>query len=165
MRQVTALSPVRAARGGYNPLIIPANLVQVGTDADLLTKVLWTADIPGGTFHGEDVGVRIVVSGQVAATVNNKTIRLLVGGSTVVSDTGAINGGGFRIVCDLFRFGGTAFQAVGHSVMLRTDLCNFVNLGPFNPLNPLTVVMNAQNAVAVANEIVKRQATIERITR
>lgn len=140
---------------------LTTNTTQVGTDADLLEKDLWTYDLPANTLSADGKGIRITAWGSGAANANSKTIRGHWGATVVVLQGASINASGWRVVYEVVRTGASAQVGQGN---LWANALTSINV-PVAPAEDtsgaITIKVTGQNAVASANDIVFRGAIVE----
>lgn len=149
--------------------IIPGGLLvsdntATGTDAATSAKTLATVNIPAGIFLGSPNGgaaVRVLAWGGFAGNANGKTVTVTVGGTTVASDNGAHNGGGWA--CEVLLLNPVDSGAIfftSHMWQLRATVRNQNTISPTLSA-AIPVVVIGQNAVATANDITYKGMIIE----
>lgn len=140
--------------------LIAVDTTQAATGNDTNPTVLFTYSLPANTLSRDGSAIRVTHFGSLAANGNTKTIAATFGSTTVSTDNGAINSGGWQITYIVVRTGSATQVIPAHSVMLRTDLQNFVaQTKDFTAAITLTVV--GTNGSASANDIVYRGTIIE----
>jgi hypothetical protein len=131
-----------------------------GTDADLLSKTLWTYTVPGGTLHTEGKTLRVRAWGQVDATVTTKTITFRVGGTAISSPTGSVTSDSWYFDATIIR-AGSASQRVIVNGHLAGAVARGIVSTTHTMANDMTVSVTAVNGTAVANQITFTAALVE----
>lgn len=141
--------------------VLTSSTAQVGTDANLTEKTLWSWDLPADTLTADGQAIRIRAVISTAANVNSKTVRMYFGATLIKSRVTTVSGAGIILEGVVHRtgasaqYGSTNDESTGGSadVGLTTPAENLAG--------PVTIRVTGQNAVATANDIVLRNAVVE----
>lgn len=143
-------------------LLLHSSTTQAATIGDTNETTLWSYTLPANTLRADGRGIRVTLTGTLAANANTKTISFKFGGTIVVSDNGSINSGAWKIVAEIVRKGVGSQVVNGASFMLRTLLNSGATLS-FDETTALALIMTAQNGTANANDVVFTSARVELI--
>lgn len=159
---ITAVAPTRNAGSGTGTFVAAGRFARsstaVGTDADLVEKVLGSIPYPANTLTANGQAIRVTAWGTFAANGNTKTLRMRangLGSSTVSSASGAYNGLSWRIELVFQRTGAATQDNSAMTYVGTTIAANDVVLGHTVALNgDATLVITGENGFAAANDIV-----------
>jgi hypothetical protein len=155
------LPQMEAGPGG----VIERSTTQAATIADTNETTLFTFSLPANTLSENGKGVRITAFGTYGATVNNKTIKVKFG-ATTIADTGAAaaNGTAWHVIGTILRTG-AATQLTSAVRMVGAFASGSGVSMPTTPAEDTTaaiaIVVTGTNGTAAANDIVFRGAVVE----
>lgn len=143
--------------------IISNSVGDVGTDADMLEKVLKTYSLPANYLV--TTGDKIIVKAYftTAANANGKTIRLYFGATVIDTYVGNFNAASFWVEFEVIRTGAaTEFCKASLVSDATTALVDAgFNTAAESLAGTVVVKVSGQNAVAAANDIVCKQMDVE----
>jgi hypothetical protein len=127
------------------------------TIADTNETNLWTYNLPAGALSADGRGLRITAWGTVAATANNKTIKIYFGASSGISfDAVAANGGSWRGILEVLRSSATS-QAILNFGNVRSagiDTQTITSItGSETMANAVSIRVVGLNGTAAANDV------------
>jgi hypothetical protein len=146
--------------------VLTVGTTQVGTDAAVTEKDLWTYSLPANTLSANGKTVRVSAFGTVANNANNKTIKLYFNGTSITTTTTVAATAGWRIEADIVR------TASGAQISCAT-VWTFNTAGNVPARNiqvtshtatdtaAIAIKVTGQNGTANANDIVFRVASVE----
>jgi hypothetical protein len=136
-----------------------------GTTAVTTEETLFKETLSAGLLSADGMGVRLTVYGTTAANANNKTIRLKIGGNTIVqnSTTAAPNSLQWKASMDVIRSGATSSVCWGSIVF--NGVADEVDTSKpgITWANAIDVDVSGQNGTASANDIVVEMVVLELI--
>lgn len=147
--------------------VLTVSTTQVGTDANLNEKDLWSYSLPANTLNADGRAVRIEAWGTGAANANAKTVNFYIGGTVFVAATAQTsNPLVWRVFATLIRTGAAAEvlnASMTHGIGsngVQTVRAN-VAAGAFDTTQGMIIKVTGTNGVAVANDILFRGAMVE----
>jgi hypothetical protein len=130
-----------------------ASISPAGTSAEVLKSV----SIPAGAWHTDGMGFRLFAYGRTAATANNKTIAIFIGGSggTSLFTTGATAANDKEWFIDLFivRTGAAAQRTFGQG-MINAAVINPQSTAATVALTAATTLDIVVTAATAASDII-----------
>jgi hypothetical protein len=146
---------------GYFPFILSTSTTQVGTDANLNEKDLWTYSLTAGHLSTNGHAIRFTAYGTLAANANNKTLKGYFGATQCGALSTTASGSHWEIRCLIMRTG-AATQNSGGVITIGLGNTNVTHATPAETLSgAVTVKVTGQNGTASANDIVFRTAIVE----
>ena len=159
---------VQGPTGPPDQHVLYSNMTAVGTDANLLEKLLGSYTLPANTLNATTIGIEVVFFGRFQTSGFDKTITLKFDGNVVLSWTGSIGNGWYFIGrANIYYVNATNAKAVGRiqvgTVTGFTSGTHNVQSYTTNFNSPIPIEVTGQNATPVANSVVLEGIIIRKI--
>ena len=144
---------------------IDYNTSVVGTSAITTEETLFTSSLAAGLLAADGMGIKITVSGSVAATANAKTIRLRVDNNVISYNkvTTSPNNLKWKIEAFILRSGATSCIATGDFTFSSVASDLDLTTPAITWANAIDVSVTGHNGTAAVNDIVLGPVLIELI--
>ena len=143
--------------------VIDVSSATVGTDANTTEKTLYTYTLPAGTLDADGKAIRVLISGEFAATATVKTLRFKFGATTFTVNGQTTSPNGVIWVSEfvVIRTSATAqFISKRTTVVGATNQNVSYSTAAETMANAITILVTGQNGTGNANDITINSALI-----
>ena len=159
--QLTINSLIQSINTGVSGLL-NSQFTASGTGADTTEDTLYTYSLPANALKTPGQTLHVHCWGATGATVNNKTMKLYFGASTITTPTAATNAKGWDMRLDVTRAATGATQVVvGNGSVDVTPITTFNNAGTDDMTAGITIKCTGTNGTAAANDVAGKGMTVE----
>ena len=147
------------------PFRFDSDLSSTGTASDTVETDLNTITAPADTLDANEKAIRVRSHGIFAATANTKTIRLKVGGTTVISNdlTTAPNGLAWYAEVDIYRTSVDNQEVIARMIVGAISQTVTRTALTLDDGAAIIIKLTGQNGTAAANDIVAKALAGEEI--
>jgi hypothetical protein len=154
-------SAVTSASTGRNAQTIHVSTTQAATTAVTTEETLWTYSVPANRLARDGDTLLITAFLTNAANANGKAKKMTIGGTQVARRDSADASGTTKLVATLVRTGASTELAFGEYHAASADNQETIASLALDTTAAIVIAVTGQNAVANANDIVFRCATVD----
>lgn len=141
--------------------LVSAQTGAVGTGADTTEDTMQQYTLPGGTLATAGQSIRVRCWGTTGADINNKSMKLYFGGSSVATPVAATNAKGWFLELLVMKTGANAQSVLGQGTVDVTPVSPVSITGTDVDTAGVLIKCTGTNGTAVANDVLSRGMTVE----